>query len=174
MPRDLGNQSSFCEGVDVFELIWGQSRSKRQLIGIGYCLDLQRYSDYHDRLIASSSRFLHQHDKLLNLIGRDASRFPKEPSLGYFERVIADGYRLGATNVIPISRIKNHVGSPRKIKPKMAEKIGKKPGTSVWVKNGIAKAVRKISSNTQMNTATTRKPMLKPGSGISICKLDPS
>jgi len=56
----------------------------------------------------------------------------------------------------------------------MAAKIRKTPGTLVWVKNGIAKAVREISSNTQMNTATSRKPLLKPGGGISTCKLDPS
>ena len=32
------------------------------MIGIGYYLDLQRYSDYHDSLIASSSRFLRPHE----------------------------------------------------------------------------------------------------------------
>jgi len=112
----------------------GQSRSKRQLIGIGYCFDLQRYSDYHDSLIASSSRFLFPHDKLLNFIGRDASRFPKGLSLGSFERVIADGYRLGSTNKIPISLIKYRGGSLGKIKPKMAAKTRKRPGTSVGSK----------------------------------------
>ena len=80
---------------------------------------------------------------------------------------------MGSTNKIPTSLIKYHVGSLGKIKPKMAAKIRKRLDTSVWVKNGIAKVVRKISSNTQMNTATSREPMLKPGAGISNCKLGP-